>query len=145
MCGLLVQKSESLADEGVTRASEPTGLAGRQRVNVAPQGLDEEHLRELGENQAAAGIGSAHFVHGEADGMFEPLSRSLFGDMHDQHSGQASQKTLLSRGSHARNPQTNRVSSPPPPKRTGLSPSFRCFPNARSASTGFSGEPLPNQ
>ena len=98
MCGLLVQKSESLADERVTRASEPTGLAGRQRVYVAPQGLDEEHLRELGENQAAAGIGSAHFVHGETDGMFEPLSRSLFGDMHDQHSGQASQKDVAQPG-----------------------------------------------
>ena len=94
MRGLLVQKSESLADDRVARAGEPAGLVGRQRVDVAPQRLDEQHFRQLGQHQPAARIRSAPFADREPDGVFQPLARGFVNDMHFQNRRQASQKDL---------------------------------------------------
>ena len=82
MRGLLVQKSESLADGGIARAREPTGLFGRQRADVAPQGLDRQQFRQFREHQPAARIRSVPFADRESYGVFEPLSGRFVGHVH---------------------------------------------------------------
>src|SRR5436190_673101 len=73
--GVAVQKLEAFADIGVAQAGEPAALLGRQRLDVAAQRLDEEHLREPGQDHVRACARRGDFGHRVAQRALEPVAR----------------------------------------------------------------------
>src|SRR5947207_15367824 len=60
---LFVKQSESVADDRITRAAQPSDLIRRQRGDIAPQSFDEQNLREFSVHERAAPVRSLRIAN----------------------------------------------------------------------------------
>ena len=76
-----VQQAEALPHDGIARSREPSHLLFGQAGNVAPQGIDEQGLREFGKHGFAADPSRSCFVHQVQDGTLQPVPGAIRPDV----------------------------------------------------------------
>src|SRR6187397_2852369 len=84
-----MQQAETFPHDGIARSSEPAHLLFRQSVDIAPQGVDEQGLRELGEHGFAADASRSCFFDQVQDGILEPVPGAIGSDV-DRKNGRKS-------------------------------------------------------
>src|SRR5437016_91173 len=76
-----MQQSEAFAHDGIARSREPAHLLFGQAGNVAPQGVDEQGLREFGKHGFAADTSRTRFFHQVQNGILQPVPGTIGSDV----------------------------------------------------------------
>src|SRR6185312_1217785 len=84
-----MELGESARDEGILAAREPPLLRFRQRIDVAPDRLDEEQLRYLREHRIRPGAPHCGLVSRELERALDPCRRTAFARIEMQHRRQS--------------------------------------------------------
>ena len=92
MLRIVMQMREGVADAGIARGGEPSGLIEGKFGHITAQGLDEKCFGEACQKGLAARAVGGRLFGGELDGVFEPLPGFVFEDVHLEDGWKAAKK-----------------------------------------------------